>query len=109
MPLLAINPAYLSLPVDTDDTAGRVMLACNKDGFAADTVHVKASASLEVIEVDETVFRNQIDDTISLHIIAKISFTGDPMANLYLFETCIATGKSFVASAGKKTSTAFFA
>jgi hypothetical protein len=71
----------LTLAVDTNDTVELLVGCSGEDGLARDTIHVDALASLDLVEVDE----------------AKL---GD--------DTCMATGKSLVASGGKKTSTAFF-
>lgn len=57
--------------------------------------------------MDEAILCDEVDDAIPNKVMGKrwVTETGQTKADR--FETCIATGKSFVASAGKKTSTAF--
>jgi hypothetical protein len=42
------------------------MLRSHKDGLARDTIHVDTGPRFEVVEMDETVFRHEIDDTMLL-------------------------------------------
>lgn len=56
----------LTLAVDSDDTARRLVFAGDKHCLARDAVHVEACARLEVVKVDETVFRDEVDDTVAL-------------------------------------------
>ena len=56
----------LALAIDSNDTAGRLVLAGNKHGLAADPVHVDAGAGLEVVEVDEAVLGDKVDDAVAL-------------------------------------------
>ena len=64
------------------------MFGCDEDGLARNAVHVHACASLEIVEMHEVEFRDE----------EKVPC---------FFETCIANGRSFVTSGGKKTLTAF--
>lgn len=54
----------MTLSVDTDDAAGRLVIGSDKDCFARDSVHVYADAGFEVVEVDEAVFRDEEDDAV---------------------------------------------
>ncbi len=56
----------LTLAVDTNDTAGRLVLCSDKDGVARDAVHVDASAALEIVEVNEAVLCDEVDNTVTL-------------------------------------------
>lgn len=56
----------LSLPVDTEDSIAGVVFASHEDSLAGDTVHVDAGTGLEVIEMDETVLRREVNDAVSL-------------------------------------------
>ena len=42
------------------------MFRSHKDGLARDTIHVDTGTRFEVVEMDETVFRHKIDDTMPL-------------------------------------------
>ena len=42
------------------------MLGSDEDSLARDAVHVDASAGLKVVEMDETVFRDKIDNAVLL-------------------------------------------
>jgi hypothetical protein len=80
--LVDIHAQNLTLLVHADDTMRSLVFSRDEDGLAGNSVHVDTRARFEVVEVDEAVFRDQVDNSV-------------------LFETCIATGKSFVASGGK--------
>ena len=56
----------LTLAVDSNDTAGYLVLCSHKDGLATDAVHVDAGAGLEVVEVDEAELCDQEDDAVLL-------------------------------------------
>ena len=43
-----------------------LVLCGNEDCLTADTVHVSTSARLEVVEVDEAKFRDQVNDAVLL-------------------------------------------
>jgi len=55
----------LSLSVDTDDTASRLVFASDEHGFARDSVHVETSSRFEVVKVDETVLGDEVDDAVT--------------------------------------------
>lgn len=40
------------------------MLGSDEYGLAGDSVHVDAGTSLEIIEMDEAVFRDEVDDPV---------------------------------------------
>ena len=42
------------------------MISGHKDGLSRDTVHVDTSAAFHVVEMDETVFGHQENDTVLL-------------------------------------------
>ena len=56
----------LSFSVDTDDAIGRLVGRGNKDGLSADPVHVDAGAALQVVKVNVTVLRDEINDAMLL-------------------------------------------
>jgi hypothetical protein len=41
------------------------VFASYEHGLAGDSVHVETSSSFEVVEVNETVFGDEVDDTVS--------------------------------------------
>jgi hypothetical protein len=67
--LIDVDAEDLSLLVDTDDTVGRLVLRSYKDSLAGNTVHVYASARFEIIKVNETVFRYEVDDAMLLRYL----------------------------------------
>lgn len=50
---------YLSFPVDPDDPSGGFVWGRDKDRLPADPVHVDAGASLQVVQVDVTIFGDE--------------------------------------------------
>ena len=64
--MYTVQHFYLAFPVDSDDTTGGIMDSCDKDGLTADTVHVDASASLDVVEMDVAKLGDQVDDIVLL-------------------------------------------
>jgi hypothetical protein len=52
----------LAFLVNPDDAVRCLVLGSHEDGLAGDTVHIYASARLEIIKVNETVFCHQVDD-----------------------------------------------
>ena len=57
----------------------------DKDGVAADTVHVDTCTSLQVIQVDISKFGDKIDDIILCTGLLKKNRMNDPLH--YLFKT----------------------
>lgn len=53
------SDAYLSFPVDADDSWRGLMSRGHKNGLSADSVHVNAGARLEVVQVNVAVFGDQ--------------------------------------------------
>ena len=56
----------LTLLVDADNTVRRLMLRRDEDGLTRNSVHIEACSRLEIVEMDETIFRDQVDDTVLL-------------------------------------------
>lgn len=63
MLVILIN-AHLSFPVDSYDATAGLVNGRDKNGVAADTVHVDARASLQVVQVDVSKFGDKINDII---------------------------------------------
>ena len=61
---ICIGSAYLSLSVDANDSAGGFMRSSYKDCVATDSVHVDACSGLNVVQVNITVFGDEIDYVI---------------------------------------------
>lgn len=55
---------YLSLAINTNDSTGRLVGSSHEDGVSTDSVHVYADTSLDVIEMNVTIFSNKIYDVI---------------------------------------------
>lgn len=55
---------YLSLPVDSNDSGSGFMGGRDKDGLAADPVHIDAGSSLQVIQVDVAILGNKEDHVL---------------------------------------------
>lgn len=55
---------HLSLPVDTNDARSSLMKSGDKDGLPADSVHVDASASFKVVQVDVAIFGDEKDHVL---------------------------------------------
>lgn len=108
---------YLSFPIDSNDSRCSFMGCSHKNGLATYSVHVDAGAGLQVIQMNVTVFSDEKDDIMFgahlwekkcvLDVMNECMVTITPVKSNYL-HTCMATGKSFCASGGKNTSTAFF-
>lgn len=64
--LVDVDTEHLAFLVNTNDTVGGIMLSSDEDGFARDTVHVDTGTGLEVVEVNESVFSDEVDDTMLL-------------------------------------------
>ena len=62
--LVDIHAQNLTLLVHADDTMRSLMFSRDEDGLAGDSVHVDARAGFEVVEVDETVFCDQVDNSV---------------------------------------------
>ena len=58
--------AHLSLAIDAHNAVRRLMHRGDKNGVAADSVHVDASARLQVVEMDVAKLGDEVDDTIFL-------------------------------------------
>lgn len=52
---------YLSFPVDSNDASCRFMGGSDKNGLPTDPVHVDASASLQVVQVDVAILGDEED------------------------------------------------
>lgn len=52
---------YLSFPVDSNDPGCRLVGCSDKNGFPADPVHVDTGSSLQVVQVDVTIFGDEKD------------------------------------------------
>jgi hypothetical protein len=50
--LVDVDVEDLSLRVDTGDTVGRLVLRSYKDSLARNTIHVYASTSFEIVEMN---------------------------------------------------------
>lgn len=59
---LSLPPAYLALPVDTNDATGGLVDGGDKDGLSADAVHVDAGPGLDVVQVDIAELGDEVDD-----------------------------------------------
>ena len=54
----------LTLTVDTDQASTVRVRSSGEDGLAGDAVHEDASTGLEVVEVDETILRHEVNDVV---------------------------------------------
>ena len=59
------NTENLTLSVDTDDAACRLVVGGDENRFSRDTVHVYADARFKVVEVYKAVFGDEEDDAVS--------------------------------------------
>ena len=67
--------AYLSLPVDTDNSRGGFVWSGDKDGVAADAVHVDTGPGLYVVEMDVAVLGDQVDHVVlGTNLASKTKF-----------------------------------
>lgn len=55
----------LTLAIDTDDSTGGFVICSDKDGLARNAVHVDADSRFQVVEMNESVFRDEEDDAVS--------------------------------------------
>ena len=62
--LIDVNAQNLTLLVNTDDTMRSLMFCSNEDGLSGNSVHVNACTRFKVIEVNESVFRDQVNDSV---------------------------------------------
>lgn len=58
------SPLYLPLPVHTDDATASLVYSCHEDGLSTDTVHVDASASLKIVEMNVAKLGDEVDDVV---------------------------------------------
>ena len=56
--------AHLSFSIDSYDAAGGLVDGGDKDGVAADPVHVDACTGLQVVQVDISKFGNKVNDIV---------------------------------------------
>ena len=63
--LVQANTQDLTLLVDSDDSSSQFVFGGRKDGVPGNSVHVKALPGLKVVQVDESVFRYEINDTMT--------------------------------------------
>ncbi len=61
-----IHAEDLTLLVHPNDAVGRFVFCGDEDGVTADAVHVDVGTGLEVVEVDEAVFGDEVDDAMLL-------------------------------------------
>ena len=85
---------HLTLLVYTDDTIRSFVFGSNKDSLSRNSVHVDASTRLQVVKVDETVLRDEVDDAVFLrylHCHGEIvsSFRREINVDRLLSEWCI--------------------
>ncbi len=64
--LVNVDAKNLAFLVNPDDAVRCLMLGSHEDGLAGDTVHIYASARLEIIEVNDAVFFHQVNDPMLL-------------------------------------------
>lgn len=104
----------LSFTIDTDDSTASLVRSSHKNSVTANTIHIDTSGSFNVVQMDITVFGDEVDHIVFCTHLRHMQFSlaidiekenSDTMNEKH---TCIATGKSFCASTGKNTSTAFF-
>ena len=50
------NKPYLSLPINSNNAITGLMWCSNEDGITADTVHIDAGSSLNIIQMDVAIF-----------------------------------------------------
>ena len=54
----------LTFAIDANDTTRRLVICCDEDCLAGNTVHVNANASFEIVEVNESVLGDEEDDAV---------------------------------------------
>jgi hypothetical protein len=73
--LVHANAQNLTLSVHSDNTVVLLVLGRGEDGLSRDSVHVDALTRLEVVEMNEAEFCNEVDDTVlwrDLHSHGKV-------------------------------------
>ena len=55
---------YLALSVDSNDSTGHFVNSGDKYRLSADTVHVDAGPSLQVVQVDVAELCDEVDDVV---------------------------------------------
>ncbi len=53
---------HLALSVDSYNATAGLVHGCHKNGLATDAIHVNASASLQVVEMDVAKLGDEVDD-----------------------------------------------
>lgn len=66
---------YLSFFVDTNNAWGRFMRSCDKNSVSTNTVHVDANSRLQVIHVNITILRDQVDNAMLNSNLPKDEFS----------------------------------
>jgi len=63
--LVDIHAQNLTLLIHADDTVRSLVFSRDEDSLAGNPVHVDTRARFKVVEVDEAVFRDQVDNPVS--------------------------------------------
>lgn len=58
---MPISATYLAFPVDSYDATAGIVHSSHKDSLPTDTVHVDASARLQVVKVDVAKLGDKVD------------------------------------------------
>lgn len=59
--------SYLSLAVDTKNSASWFVLSGNENSLTRDAIHVYAGASLNIIQMDISILGDQINNPVFRH------------------------------------------
>lgn len=62
--LVHAHAQNLTLPVHTENTVCLLVRGRGEDGVSGNSVHVDTLTSLDLVEVNETEFRDEVDDTV---------------------------------------------
>lgn len=62
--LVDVHTENLTLLVDPNDTVSGFMLRSDEDGLSGYAVHVYTRPGFQVIQMDETVFRDEVNDAV---------------------------------------------
>lgn len=62
--LVNADRQHLSLPVDSNDTVRSLKFGSSENRLSRDSVHVYTLSRLDLIQVDETEFCDEVDDTV---------------------------------------------
>ena len=62
--LVNVHAKNLTLLVYTDDTMRSLVFSRDEDCLAGDSVHVDTGARFEIIEMNEAVFRDEVDNSV---------------------------------------------